>query len=334
MAVADITAIQLRELLAAGGVVAAGSGRIGPAYFDANRANLMVARGDVTSERFTFRNPARSAVPPAWARWSITAALGYQVGKGRGDGLCVAGYALSDTYSQLRNLLNAGTKLLREQGRQAAYAIDSNGAFDKAYARANRVGWIGRNTLVMVPGWGPAVVIGSILTDTEIDVSIGKRPGRWPCGNCTRCRDACPTGALSGDGGIVPKLCIAWIGQKESLTPEERRLLGTRVYGCDECMIACPVGSRRHAAIPTISPKEITEATPVEIVKRFGHWYIPRRDPTFVYRNALVALANRRRQDVHARRAIARFLLDGSTNLRHEALRLWLALRYRKESDS
>ncbi len=334
MDAASTASARLRELLIAGGVVAARSGPVAPAHFDAVRASLMVARGDVTSDRFTFRNPSRSANPPGWARWSVAVAVGYPVGEGSGDGLRVAAYARTDTYSSLRDLLSGGVAILREEGIKAAYSIDSNGAFDKAFARRNRLGWVGRNTLVMIPGWGPAVVIGTILTGTPIEIAIGREAGRWPCGSCARCQMACPTGALTGGGEIVPKLCVAWVGQKESLSAGERRALGTRVYGCDECIVACPVGSRRRRPLPTLPPSQITEASPEEVIDRFGHWYIPRRDPRFVYRNALVALANRGRYDRYARQAVVRFLLDEDSRMRREALLAWLALRHHAEAAS
>ncbi len=62
------------------------------------------------------------------------------------------------------------------------------------------------------------------------------------CGACTRCLDACPTGALVAPGVVDARRCLAWLVQAEGPFPEEyRRALGDRIYGCDACQEVCPI---------------------------------------------------------------------------------------------
>ncbi len=147
------------------------------------------------------------------------------------------------------------------------------------------------------------------------------------CGTCTRCIDACPTAAIVAPGVIDSRRCLAWLLQAEGAFPPEHRVaLGDRIYGCDECQIVCPVNlrsarraksSRERAGLATVLPRgggpgavgsgaaagdrsaaslvdliELLESDGEQLMSRYGRWYVPRRDPRYLRRNALVVLAN------------------------------------------
>src|SRR5581483_5072830 len=149
------------------------------------------------------------------------------------------------------------------------------------------------------------------------------------CGSCTRCRDACPTGALDESGVVDARRCLAWILQAPGSFPEElRRALGDRMYGCDECQRVCPVNRvvARHRPAPGrprgsrsgASPDEdvvdlldLLGASDEQLLAEYGRWYIPRRDPRYLRRNALVVLGN---------------VGDGGDAATEAALRRWLAV--------
>jgi epoxyqueuosine reductase len=123
------------------------------------------------------------------------------------------------------------------------------------------------------------------------------------CGACTRCIDACPTGAIVAPGVVDARRCLAWLVEAPGSVPVEfRQALGDRIYGCDDCQEVCPpnrVLDRRSPAT-AVEPGAQSEVDLVELLAldddallaRYGRWYIAQRDPRFVRRNALVALGN------------------------------------------
>jgi epoxyqueuosine reductase len=125
------------------------------------------------------------------------------------------------------------------------------------------------------------------------------------CGTCRRCIDACPTGALTHDeaGHLDAGKCLAWLVQAPGIFPSEYRVaLHDRMYGCDDCQEACPVNrlaSRKdpppaadpHAQV-TVDVLDILNTSTAELLERFGRWYIAKRDPAYLRRNALIVLGN------------------------------------------
>jgi len=120
---------------------------------------------------------------------------------------------------------------------------------------------------------------------------------------CSRCQDACPTGALIEPGVLDARRCLAWLVQSTGSFPEEyRRALGDRIYGCDECQQVCPINRLADRRSPPPMPDgddrrwvdllDLLDATDEELLAAHGRWYIPDRDPRYLRRNALVALGN------------------------------------------
>jgi epoxyqueuosine reductase len=314
-----------RQVLIEGGVAAAGYAALTPTWFDARVAARQVARGEGIAGHFTFRHPASSALPTRripWARWHLTVALGYDLAEAA-TGPAVAGYAEVDLYGRLRELLERVRALVTDAGGRAMVVADTNLAFDKALARRAGVGVVGHHTMILVPGYGARVVLGSLVSDVPVAVVLGPRFRRHPCGTCQRCLTACPVGALIAPGVLDATRCLATLAQEPQLTPGARAALGTRVYGCDDCLRACPIGARHeHAGSAPLS--WILEATDEEIVARAGHWYLPQRDPFYARRNLVIALGNSHQPS--ARAVLARTCLVRDPRLRREALRSWLRL--------
>jgi epoxyqueuosine reductase len=116
---------------------------------------------------------------------------------------------------------------------------DSAPVFEVELARAAGLGWRGKHTLLLAQDAGSMFFLGEILTDLPLPVDA---PVTEHCGSCTRCIEVCPTQAILGPYQLDARRCISYltIEHKGRIPLELRPLIGTRVYGCDDCQIACP----------------------------------------------------------------------------------------------
>jgi epoxyqueuosine reductase len=258
---------------------------------------------------FTFRTPARSTDPRvtmAHAQALVVGALRYDrtpmperppEAAGR-----VARYSWLDHYAILRAALTEIADHLRANGWAAIVLADDNALVDRAAAHRAGLGWFGKNANLLLPGQGSWCVLGSVLTDAPITPNADPQPDG--CGSCTRCVDACPTNAIVAPGVVDARRCLAWLVQAPGAFPHEHReALGDRIYGCDDCQEVCPPNRRQSrildapAAVPSdaeawVPLLELLDASDDQLLARHGRWYIPQRQPAYLRRNALLALAN------------------------------------------
>jgi epoxyqueuosine reductase len=256
--------------------------------------------------QFTYRNPARSTDPSrtlAGARALVVGARRYRrrstAPAPRAAGR-VAAYSWRDHYAELRAALDVATRPLADAGWQRRILADDNALVDRAAAHRAGLGWFGKNTNVLLPGVGSWVVLGAVVTDAPLSPDTPLADG---CGPCARCLPACPTGALIAPGVLDARRCLAWLLQAPGPFPVEfREALGDRIYGCDDCQTACPpnaTAERRTAPPdadaadePWVDVVAMLELDDDALLDRFGRWYIPRRQPRYLRRNALVVLGN------------------------------------------
>ena len=253
---------------------------------------------------FTYRNPARSTTPTEaveGARSIVVGALRYRradAARPTHPSALVARYARHDHYTDLRNALGRVADRLRADGWRARVVVDDNALVDRAAAVRAGLGWYGKSSNVLLDGRGSWFVLGSVITDAPLGTTERAVPDG--CGPCTRCIDACPTGAIVAPGVVDARRCLAWLVQQSGPFPmEHRRALGTRIYGCDDCQEVCPpnrTDDRRNPPPPgggaEVDLVDLLDASDDEVLARHGRWYIPARDPRYVRRNALVALGN------------------------------------------
>lgn len=259
---------------------------------------------------FTYGDPARSTEPArclSGARALVVGARSYRRAEperppaGVGPLGRIARYSWDDAYAPLRAALSCIAARLEAEGWRAAVLVDDNALVDREAAYRAGLGWYGKNANLLLPGRGSWCVLGSVVTDASLPVAAA--PVGDGCGSCTRCLPACPTGALIAPGVLDARRCLAWLLEAPGSFPvEHREALGGRVYGCDDCQEVCPpnrANDRSHPPPPAQPGDEawvplvgMIEAADDELMTRFGRWYVPRRQPRYLRRNALVALGN------------------------------------------
>jgi len=260
------------------------------------------ARGLFADMKFTMAQPETSCHPErllANARTVVSAALCYyrpapsrRPGEGR-----LARYTWKDHYAELRTKLDA---VGRELGGEYRVLVDENQHVDREAAARAGVGFYGKNTMLITRRYGSWVVVGTLVTEAVLEPTS---PLDLDCGSCTLCIEACPTGALDEPGTVDSTKCLSYWTQSPAPIPEAyREEMGDVVYGCDICQDVCPWNrgiERRRAgdapdegSEPVVSLVEWLQADGEELVRRYDRLYVPKKDPRYLKRNALVALGN------------------------------------------
>ncbi|MDQ6883119.1 MAG: tRNA epoxyqueuosine(34) reductase QueG [Candidatus Dormibacteraeota bacterium] len=162
----------------------------------------------------------------------------------------IAAYALGRDYHEvLSERMQPLVEMLRSRGHQAKTYVDHGWMLDRAAGARAGVGWLGKNTNLLVPGVGSYVLLSEIVTSAEIERDL---PSLKSCGSCQSCLRACPTGALVAPGVLDNRLCISfWTIEHHGVIPLEMRpLIGNWIFGCDLCQEVCPVNAYPRRAEP------------------------------------------------------------------------------------
>jgi epoxyqueuosine reductase len=146
-----------------------------------------------------------------------------------------------DYHKVLRQRLQAlATRIEAEAGRCGyRVATDSAPVLEVEFARKAGIGWRGKHTLLLSQDAGSTFFLGEILTDLPLPVDA---PLPERCGTCSRCIDVCPTQAITAPYALDARRCISYltIELPGSIPEDLRPLIGNRIYGCDDCQLACP----------------------------------------------------------------------------------------------
>ena len=110
---------------------------------------------------------------------------------------------------------------------------------ERALAVRAGLGFIGKNHMLINPQLGPQIFLGEIMTTLKLQTD---EPITAECSNCNKCVEACPTGALRPDGQFDANKCISYltVEYKDQIPPGLAEKIGDRLFGCDECVLACP----------------------------------------------------------------------------------------------
>jgi epoxyqueuosine reductase len=178
--------------------------------------------------------------------------------------------------------------------------VDTGALVDRAVAERAGIGWSGKNCSIITPEWGSWVYLGEMITNIPFPPDT---PVTEQCGDCTKCIDACPTGALVGPGQLNSSRCISFVTQTKGLVSDElMRKMGNRLYGCDTCQIVCPVNKGKNwTHQPELKPdaervkpllKPLLAMTNKQFAARYGDLAASWRGKKPIQRNAIIALGN------------------------------------------
>jgi epoxyqueuosine reductase len=217
----------------------------------------------------------------------------------------VAMYAWGDDYHRVvkKKLFRLADRLRAELGEpfESRACVDTAPVVERELAAAAGVGWIGKNTLVLHEELGSYFFLGLLVTTLELEADA---PAVDHCGTCTRCLDACPTGAFPAPYEMDAGRCISYltIERRADIPPELHAPMGDWVFGCDICQQVCPYN---RDAPPTREPRfairppgpsvaldELIAASDEDISTLLRGSAMKRATPAMLRRNARIAREN------------------------------------------
>ena len=179
------------------------------------------------------------------------------------EGYQLAAYALGRDYHDIvkEKLHQLAAYIIGQWGDEEqpisyrAFA-DSAPVMERYWAMQAGIGWIGRHHQLIIPKSGSMFFLGELFLNIPLAYD---HPATSHCGNCTRCIEACPTGALTAEGPFRAERCLSYltIENREEIPPEMKDKMGNTIYGCDRCQQACPWNTMgAPTREPALHPKE------------------------------------------------------------------------------
>ena len=240
----------------------------------------------------------------------IAVGLNYKPPKRKPPDTCapagkVASYAQYQDYhgfikKQLRKLLDF-IKPIAGTGHKFKICVDSVPLAERALAARAGLGFIGKNHVLINPRLGPQVLLAEIVTTLKLQLD---KPLATECSNCNKCIDVCPTGALRPDGQFDANKCISYltIEYKGQIPRDLAEKIGSRLFGCDECVLACPYQQEAprcsnkqfkfHGGRAGLDLRTVLDLTEQNFEADFADSPIKRLGLERLRRNAQICLAN------------------------------------------
>ncbi len=298
-------------------------------WVEAGRAGEMEYLKRRDEEGLLLRRSVQAAIP--WARSVVVCALNYNAGgprsidpaeagtgwigryawSGKGSAVdgaskgVVSGLAPTDYHQELlARLKKIEAALLQKVECTTRCYVDTGPLVERNIAARAGIGWVGKNTCILNQRQGSWLLLAVIVTSLPIGANLHVPEAADRCGSCTRCIDACPTGALIGGRQMDASRCIAYltIEKKGAIAPELRQGIGRQIFGCDICQDVCPWNRRAPIVV-----REGTQAR-AELInpalewlaameaKDFKHWFsgspIERTRRKRILRNVAIAMGN------------------------------------------
>ncbi len=214
----------------------------------------------------------------------------------------IARYAWGGDYHDLiEPRLARLVAFLKERGGFQRSYTDTGPVLERDFAARAGIGWHGKSTMILNRELGTWFFLSVILTTLEIAPDA---PATAHCGSCTRCIAACPTQAITGPRQLDARRCVSYltIENKGPIPLEFRRAVGDRIYGCDDCLTACPwnrfavssseITFQATEAVFSVELQSYLTWTDDEFRRRFRGSPIKRIKRRGFLRNVCVALGN------------------------------------------
>ncbi|MBY0135198.1 tRNA epoxyqueuosine(34) reductase QueG [Paracoccus yeei] len=213
----------------------------------------------------------------------------------------VSVYAQGRDYHDLvkKRLKRLGGWLVNLTGCEIKVFVDTAPVMEKPLAQAAGLGWQGKHTNLLSRTLGSWFFLGAIFTTLELPRDA---PERERCGSCRACLDACPTGAFPAPYQLDARRCVSYltIEHRGPVDPELRPMLGNRIYGCDDCLAACPWNKfaqeasemRYHGPHGAPALAELAQLDDAAFRARFSGSPIKRIGRDRMVRNVLYAIGN------------------------------------------
>jgi epoxyqueuosine reductase len=239
----------------------------------------------------------------AGARSIVTLAASYQLtGQQTGP---VARYArFSDYHYVLSERLKALSEFITQvagEGARSLWYVDTGPFLERDLAQRSGLGFIGKHTNLISRRLGNWIFLAEIITTVDLEPDA---PEQNRCGHCTRCIAACPTEAIRAPFELDARRCISYltIELKGPIPVELRPAIGTRIYGCDECLAVCPWNRfaregqlmKQHLR-PDLATPDLIELLLLDdagFKRRFANTPMLRTKRRGLLRNVCVALGN------------------------------------------
>jgi epoxyqueuosine reductase len=208
-------------------------------------------------------------------------------------------------------------------GARALWYVDTGPVMEKVWGAQTALGWLGKHSNLVTRERGSWCFLGTILLD--FDLAYDDK-GRDFCGSCSRCIRACPTGAIPASHRVDARLCISYLTiELKGIIPRHLRArIGNRIFGCDDCLEACPWNRFAVPATnPAFQPREgsfvpelerLATLTNEEFANQFRESAVRRAGRDGFVRNVVVALGNSR--SPHALPPLIRAMQDESVLVR------------------
>ena len=208
-----------------------------------------------------------------------------------------------DYHRVLHHKINQLTRLIKQKAEGEARflpMVDTGALIDTAVAHRAGLGYVGRNGLLITKEFGSFVYLGEIITNLEFEPD---EKIEISCGDCMRCVEACPSGALLGDGIMDGKRCLSYVTQAKGMMPlAYRPKIGNVIYGCDICQLVCPHNQGKdfhlHKELEPIAEdampnlEDLVQMSNKEFKERFGYMAGAWRGRSLLQRNGIYALGN------------------------------------------
>jgi epoxyqueuosine reductase len=249
-------------------------------------------------------------------------------------------YAQGDDYHDLikKRLKELARWLIAQGGGDVKVFVDTAAVMEKPLAAASGLGWQGKHTNLVSREFGSWLFLGAIFTTLDLPRDA---PERGHCGSCQACLDICPTAAFPAPYQLDARRCISYltIENKGPIPQEFRKAIGNRIYGCDDCLAACPWNKFAQAgreiklaprdALRAPSLSELSRLDDAQFRALFTKSPVKRIGRDRFIRNVLIAIGNS--GDVALIAEAERLLGDASPLVRGAAV--W-ALRQLMERDA